>query len=358
MENGRPLTEVRKDHPAPAGEEVSRYWWLKNSWFWLLIGSVLLSLTVPFVLGGLKEFEELKRLTWWAAGLLTGLALFSWGFNSLRTKLLLAALDQKTSFLEAALTTISAEFAGAATPSSVGMPATYTFLFHNLGLTVGEAVGLVGVIMLTDLAYFATILSLAVLVQLFRGPGFEDLRLLAVILAVVVGGVLILVLLILNFRCVYHCVSRLMGKIPRLADYRYRLARGTVNFLKAMRTLRKMSWLELAALFFITAGFWLPRCLVLVVVVHLVGTSIPFSYLLLVQGVLNLGGQFFPLPGGGGTVDAAYATLLSPYLYPQTLAFTLLVWRTYTFYWYLIMGGPIFLYKTGGAAKNLLSRKK
>lgn len=358
MKNGHPITEGRKDQAAPAGEERSRYWWLKSSWLWLLIASVLLSLAVPIILGGLKEFEELRRLTWWATILLTALALISWGFNSLRTKLLLWALDQKISFLEAALTTISAEFAGAATPSSVGMPATYTFLFHNLGLTVGEAVGLVSIIVLTDLTYFGTVMSLAALIQVFRGPGLKDLKLLAVILAIVVGGVLILILLILNFRRVYHCVSRLMGKIPWLADYRYRLARGTVNFLKAVRTLRKMSWLELTALYLVTVGFWLPRYLVLVVVVHLVGKSIPFSYLLLVQGVLNLGSQFFPLPGGGGTVGAGYAAFLSPYLFPATLAFTLLVWRTYTYYWYLIVGGPIFLYKTGGAAKNLLSREK
>ena len=358
MENERSITEGGNERPTPAEENRSRYWWLKNSWLWLLIVGLLLSLTVPIILGGLKEFEELKRLTWWATGLLTMWALISWFFNSLRTRLLLSAMNQKISFFEAALTTISAEFGGAATPSSVGMPATYTFLFHNLGLTVGEAVGLVGVIVLTDLTYFGTILSLAALVQIFRGPGFEDLKLLALILAVVVGGALFLVVLILNFRRAYHCVSRLMGKIPWLAGYRYRLARGTVNFLKAVRTLRKMTWLELAALYFVTMGFWLPRYLVLVVVVYLVGTHIPFSYLLLVQGVLNLGGQFFPLPGGGGSVGAGFAAFLSPYLYPQTLAFTLLVWRTYTYYWYLVVGGPIFLYKTGGAARNLLSRKK
>jgi len=42
----------------------------------------------------------------------------------------------------------------------------------------------------------------------------------------------------------------------------------------------------------------------------------------------------------------------------EALAFTLLVWRTYTFYWYLIIGGPIFLYETGGAAHRLLRGKR
>jgi uncharacterized protein (TIRG00374 family) len=358
MENGHPITEGSKDQHSNAGETPSGHWLLRHSWLWLLMVSILLSLTVPFVLGGFKQFEELNRLTWWAAGLLTMLALFSWVFNSLRTWLLMSALGQKIGFIEAALTTISAEFAGVATPSAVGMPATYTFLFHNLGLTLGEAIGLVGVIVLTDLTYFGTIMSLAALVQVLQGTGLDSLRLVEVILVVIVGGTLVLGVLILNFRRIYHLVSRQMGKTSWLAGHRYRLARGTVNFLKSVRTLRKMSWLQLIALYVITVGFWLPRYLLLYVILQLVGVNISFSYLLLVQGVLNLGGQVVPMPGGGGAVGAGYAAFLSPYLAREPLAFTLIVWRTYTFYWYLIVGGPIFLYKTGHAAHNLLSRKK
>lgn len=358
MENRRPTKEGNNDRHSNAGEKPSRHWWLRHSWLWLLILSIMLSLTVPFVLGGLKQFQELNRLTWWAAGLLTLLALLSWFFNSLRTHLLMSALGPKIGFFEAALTTISAEFAGVATPSAVGMPATYTFLFHNLGLTLGEAIGLVGVIVLTDLTYFGTVMSVAALIQIFEGTGLNSLRLVGVILSAIVGGALVLGLLILNFRRVYHFVSRQMGKIPWLAGYRFRLARGTVHFLKAVRTLRKMSWLQLIALYLITVGFWLPRYLLLFVIIHLVGKNISISYLLLVQGVLNLGGQVVPMPGGGGTVGAGYAAFLSPYLSRESLAFTLLVWRTYTFYWYLIVGGPIFIYKTGHAAHKLLSSKK
>ena len=87
----------------------------------------------------------------------------------------------------------------------------------------------------------------------------------------------------------------------------------------------------------------MPRYLVMVVVIYLVGAYVPLAYLLIVQGLLNMGGQILGLPGGGGTEDAAYAALLSPYLSAQPLAFSLLVWRTYNFYWCLILGAPIFL---------------
>ena len=333
--------------------KVKKFWWP------LLVCSILLTLAVPVFLGGLAPFKMLQRLSWWVAAFLVLPALVSWVFNAWRTRFLLKWLGLKISFLEAALTTISAEFAGVTTPGSVGMAATYTLLYHNLGVTLGEAVGLVGVIMVTDLVYFGTVMPLAAILEIFSGSSRDiTLALMAVILGVVAGSFLVFWALIRNYRRVYRFVSRQMAKVSWLASKRYRLARGTVHLIKALRALGKMQRRHLLGLYFITFGFWFPRYLVLIVVIHLVAhTSVPFAYLLLVQGVLNLGGQLFLLPAGAGTVDAGYAAFLSPYLGRETLAFTLLVWRTYTFYWYLIVGGPIFVLKTGKAAHDLLTRQ-
>jgi glycosyltransferase 2 family protein len=359
MDKGRSTTKEGKDNPSSAWGTVYQTLGVKKSWGWLLIASILLSLAVPFILGGFHQFSLLNSLPWWAALLLALLAFISWGFNALRTRMLMRALGLKISFRKAALTTIAAEFAGVATPASVGMAATYTFLFHNLGVTIGEAVGLVSIIMLTDVTFFGSTMILAMAAQFFGGgAGGLSLGMVAPMLAVIAGGAAVIVLLIVNFRRVYHFVSRQMAKVSWLARRRYSLAKGTVHFLRAARALQTMSWLQLITLFLITVGFWLPRYLVLIVVIYLVGAHIPFAYLILIQGVLNLGGQLFVIPAGGGVVDTAYVAFLSPYLSPEPLAFTLLVWRTYTFYWYLIIGGPIFLYEAGQATHNLLSQQE
>ncbi len=98
----------------------------------------------PVGIGGLAPFRNLHRLSWRVAVLLALLALASGAFNAWRTRFLLISLDHRASWRQALLTTIAAEFAGVTTPGAVGMPATYTFLCHNLGLTLGEAVGMVG----------------------------------------------------------------------------------------------------------------------------------------------------------------------------------------------------------------------
>jgi uncharacterized protein (TIRG00374 family) len=332
--------------------------WMKKSWILLLLASIILSLAVPFLLGGLDQFRLLHLLSWWAALLLVGLAMVSWGFNAWRTRFLVGSLGLSIRMVDAGLTTMSAEFAGVTTPGAVGMAATYTYLYHDMGISVGEAVGLVGIIMVTDLIYFGSIMSLAALAQVAVGLGSRDtLRVVVVVMGVVVGSAVGLFFLVRNYRSVCRFIARQMGRVSWLARRRYSMARGLVHFLRALRTLRQMSRWQLAKLYFITLGFWLPRYLVLIVVIVLVGHYVPLAYLFLVQGVLNLGGQAFLLPGGGGTVDAGYAAFLSPYLPREALSFTLLVWRTYTFYWLLAVGAPIFLFTVGRAAHDFLIRK-
>jgi hypothetical protein len=198
-------------------------------------------------------------------------------------------------------------------------------------------------------------MPLAALILWFEAGAQPDvLHLGAVVMLVVVGVTAILWNLGRYYRRICLCLGRRMGKVSRLARYRYRLARALLQFVRSLRLLQKMSWSQYLALSLITLGFWLPRYLLLFLIIHLAGQAVPWAYLFLVQAALNLGSQIFIMPGGGGTVDAGYAAFLSPYLDRETLAFTLLMWRTYTLYWFLIVGGPIFSFKTAQVAHRLL----
>jgi glycosyltransferase 2 family protein len=332
-----------------------RDWWIGLV---LLLASLLLSIGVQIYLGGVSQFKSIIHLHWQAAAFLIFLLLLSWSFNGWRTKFLTYFMGVKISFGDGVLTTLAAEFAGVATPGSVGMPATYAFLFHNFGLDIGKAIGLVSIIVITDIAYFCSFMSLAMILEVFQKTWTEHaVYLVAVTAGVMLGAVILLVLLIFNYRRLFHVVGFIMSKFSWLARRRCYLTRGFVHFLQAVRALRQMSWFHLAALYGITVGFWAPRYLLLVVIIYFVGQTVPVFYLLLMQGVLNFGGQIFILPGGGGGVDAAYAAFLSPYLHEDAIAFTLLIWRTFTFYSLIIIGGPIFFWKAGAAAKRLLSRR-
>jgi glycosyltransferase 2 family protein len=330
----------------------------RGSWLLLLLVSICLSLAVPFFLGGWSQFRLLQLLSWWAAVLFTALMLLSWACNAWRTHLLVKAMGRGIAFREAVTITMAAEFAGVTTPGAVGMVPAYSFFFHNLGLSVGQSVGVVGLIVVTDLAFYGTLMPAAAILQFFESGAKHDvLSMVFFVFIVVIGAAILLGALVRHYRRVCSFMGRQMAKVSWLARRRWRLARSTVQCIRALRILQGMSWTQRIKLYLVTFCFWLPRYLILVLLLYLLGVQVPLAYQFLIQGVLNLGGQAFLTPGGGGTVDAGYAALMSYYLDAQAIAFTLLVWRTFTFYWYLVVGGPVFLYKAGTAARHLLSNQ-
>ncbi|MEJ2672829.1 MAG: lysylphosphatidylglycerol synthase domain-containing protein, partial [Deltaproteobacteria bacterium] len=247
---------------------------------------------------------------------------------------------------------------GVATPGSVGMPATYTYFFKSQGLRLGTAMGMMAVIVVTDLLFYISMMPCAAIAMLFEVHlKSNTTSLLAVVLGLAAVGTVGLYVLIRRYRQIYNFLSRRLDRISWLAQRKYKLARMIVEFVQAFRLIGRMSWPQRFGLYFSAVGYWLPRYGILLALMPLLGKAVPSAYLFLVQGVLNLGGQMFILPGGGGGVDAGYVALMSPYLDRETLSLTLLVWRTYTFYWYLGIGGLVFLFKTGKAAHRLLLRK-
>jgi len=67
---------------------------------------------------------------------------------------------------------------------------------------------------------------------------------------------------------------------------------------------------------------------------------------------LFYGGVVVPAPGGGGFIEGAFATVLKPSIPAGVFAASLIWWRFYTFYLYLIVGGLA----AGDAALRALRR--
>ena len=187
----------------------------RKKWLLLLLASLGLSLAAPLALGGLAQFRLLHRLTIGAILLLIFLKVVSWAFNALRAQFLLSFAGREVGFRDAALITISAEFAGVTTPGAVGMAATYTFLFNRLGLSLGRAAGVVGLIVVTDLALYATIMPAAAFLQVLQGGWtYQNLRLVGLSLAVVGAGAYCFYALVRHHRLVCGFMGRQISEGP------------------------------------------------------------------------------------------------------------------------------------------------
>ncbi len=323
--------------------------------FWLLLISISLTVIVPALISGFGSFGQLERLSWSTASGLLGTILVSWGFNAARVRHLLATLEKKVRFRQSLIIAIAAEFAGHATPASSGMPVAFAFLLKDIGLGVGRALGLASIMMALDFAFFLAVMIPSAIVVLAQSSSQRTGFLIGMAAAVAFGGIVFLWLVIRHYRQVYHFISRQMARFRWAARRRYRLARYVVEMVHALRRIRCMPRSGQVKLALYTIGYWLPRYLVLLVAVWLVNRQVPIAYIFLIQGLFNIGIEALMLPGGGGGVDMLFFGLLAPYLSPVNMTFALIVWRAYTFYWYLLIGGPIFFLRTGKAARDLLS---
>lgn len=310
----------------------------------LLIASILFSVVIPIKLhsGKVLFFHD---LTLPEIVVILGFLITSWINNATRLRILSRRVGQYLGFIDASLLVGAMVFASVATPWGLGMPVALTYLLEKHGLKLGRAAAVFAAISLLD-SLFVTALILGTAIPLFLSGGFalaSDMA--ASALGMIALIVFIVFILFGWYRRLFLCIGRQLGRNRWLAKRRIRFARTVIEFIRAMRLLREMSALQRFGVFLTTVGFWLPRYAVPVFIIYAIGSRVPIPYILLVEAALDIGTLILFTPGGSGGVDAGYTVLMSPYLNAPQLAFTLLVWRSANFFWYLAVGIPIFVYE-------------
>jgi len=329
---------------------------VRKSWLALFALSLGLSLAVPLLYGGLDSLRALRGVPVWALAALLAMVGAGWVLNAARIRLLATGLGGRLGRRRALLTVIASEFAGVATPANVGNAPTYVLLLSRHGLTVGQAAAVVAVDGLTDLVFFATAIPAALLLfALDRGVS-GPLRLGGLLLALTLLGVAALGLLLRHYRQLALWLGRRLHHTARLRRLRFRLARGLIQFRRAVQLLLAMGPWRLGLLYLYCVGHWMLRYGVLPAILWLMDQAVPWGYLFLMQGLLLFLGQLIVLPGGGGGVELGFGAMLAPYLDPVTSASVLLLWRFCTFYWYLLAGAPVFALLSGRAVSELARR--
>ena len=114
---------------------------------------------------------------------------------------------------------------------------------------------------------------------------------------------------------------------------------------------------RLLLMFSLCLCHWLLRYSVIYVAVLALGEHLDWVYGFFVQMVAMGAGHLTLLPGGAGGAEVAGAALLNPWLTSVTTATTIVVWRFFTFYWYLLAGGAVMLWLAARTGQPLLDGK-
>ncbi len=246
---------------------------------------------------------------------------------------------------------LGGDFGSAVTPSRTGAEPARFLVLAEAGVPRG------GVLMLLFGEVFLEMSSLAVVVLslLFifqaRDSAFFGILALAVAYALLVTS--------LGALGVFMSRRRAHGKPPQWvrrfgvnAGHWRTVQRALRQLRHHIAQVRHARWgLVLLALFASVVHIGC-RIAVLPVLAYSLGSDASLEPLILWPLVLFYGGILIPAPAGGGVIEVVFATALGATLGAGELGASLIWWRFYTFYVYLLLGALV----AGDTVKRVLAR--
>jgi uncharacterized protein (TIRG00374 family) len=200
---------------------------------------------------------------------------------------------------------------------------------------------------LSDLLFFLCALSAILIYALFQHLSQRMEWLLTVSAISLFGGLFSCVVVARYHRSLIRLSGRLLARLNVKTATRHRWARKLLHFLAAFTDTLKLPFQTLISVFALTCLHWVLRYSVLYLALRGLGVDVQWAWCFLIQMLSLSAGQFSLLPGGAGAAELTSAALLAPMVGKSTAAAAILIWRTVTYYFYLLVGGPVFLLMLG-----------
>ncbi|ANI58761.1 lysylphosphatidylglycerol synthase transmembrane domain-containing protein [Pseudomonas sp. GR 6-02] len=313
----------------------------------LLVIALLAAVLIPSLLGGGETWSRLQRFPLEWLLIMFGMILLCWVLNTLRLRLLLGDQRDKVSRLKSLGVVMSAEFAYCATPGGSGGPLTIMALLARHGVRPARGSAVFAMDQLSDLLFFLCALSAILIYALFQHLSQRLEWMLTVSAISLFGGLFSCVLMARCHRSLIRLSGRLLARFNVKEATRLRWARKLLHFLAAFTDTLKLPFQTLITVFALTCLHWVLRYSVLYLALRGLGVDLQWAWCFLIQMLSLSAGQFSLLPGGAGAAELTSAALLAPMVGKSTAAAAILIWRTVTYYFYLVVGGPVFLLMLG-----------
>ena len=324
----------------------------------LLFVALLAAILIPLLVGGR---ETVQRLRDFPLGLLAGMfsmILLCWVLNTLRLRLLLGDAAGDISLFKSLGVVISTEFAICATPGGSGGPLTLMALLSRNGIRPAKSSAVFATDQLSDLLFFLCALLGVLFYALFHTLSHRLESMLGVSAALILGGLCLCVSVGRYHRPIIRLNGHALKHIGTHAMTRRRWARKLLHFRNALIDTLHMPRQKLTFVFLLTCLHWALRYSVLYLALSGLGADVQWAWSFLIQILSLSAGQLSLLPGGAGAAELTSAALLAPMVGSATAAAAIVIWRLVTYYFYLIVGGPVFLVLIGRPLLNKLMRFK
>jgi uncharacterized protein (TIRG00374 family) len=324
----------------------------------LLAIGLLAAVLIPWVLGGSETWSRLSGFPLSALLVMLGMILLCWLLNTLRLRLLLGDQRHKVSPVKSLGVVLAAEFAYCATPGGSGGPLTIMALLGRNGVRPAKSSAVFAMDQLSDLLFFLCALIGILIYALFQHLSQRMEWLLIVSAVSMFGGLISCVLVARYHRLLIRLSGRMLARLNVQTTTRMRWARKLLHFLAAFTDTLKLPFQTLITVFGLTCLHWILRYSVLYLALRGLGADLQWAWSFLIQMLSLSAGQFSLLPGGAGAAELTSAALLAPMVGKSTAAAAILIWRAVTYYFYLLVGGPVFLLMLGRPLLKKLMKLK
>lgn len=324
----------------------------------VLLIALLVAVLIPSLLGGNETWYRLRNFPLYWLLIMFGMILLCWVLNTLRLRLLLGDQRDKVSRVKSLGVVMAAEFAYCATPGGSGGPLTIMALLARHGVRPARGSAVFAMDQLSDLVFFLCALSAILIYALFQHLSQRMEWLLMVSALSMFGGLVSCVVVARYHRLLIRLTGRLLACLNVKATTRLRWARKLLHFLAAFTDTLKLPRKTLITVFALTCLHWALRYSVLYLALRGLGADLQWAWTFLIQMLSLSAGQFSLLPGGAGAAELTSAALLAPMVGKSTAAAAILIWRAVTYYFYLLVGGPVFLLMLGRPLLKKLMRVK
>ncbi|QBG47209.1 flippase-like domain-containing protein [Verrucomicrobia bacterium S94] len=310
----------------------------------LVITVIVSSLVLLFT----SKSDTLKLLQenvhWPFVPLLSLPILLAWCCNGARFWLMTRCIGHPISYTRAWSIALSSEFGVMASPGGVGGAAVRIAFLKKSGISYVHGASLLAADVFMDMLFFISIIPLAIAALL----KFIPFNSLSGTLHPQWFALLLLPALLYSLR------KRILQTLEKQQTYRKyrmsgRLRLARINLTHGFRQGRSAFTLIfknhrgiLTVNYLLAATQFTARYSILPLAIHLLGTPVNPLPLIVMQGVLFMISMLVVAPGGGGSVELLAALVLPRLIPTQQVGVVILLWRIFTYHFYLLFGGIVF----------------
>ena len=267
--------------------------------------------------------------------------LITWFSKALRIYIIVRGMGEKISPGHCFQIYLATCFISHVTPFNAGGTPLQIYLLHKKGLSLGKATAVTTIDLgLHSIVYLLVLIgTLSLNLSLLKKEGFLDQEIIRNSWIITASIIAIVAIVYFAFRLSWaEKISAFMKKkgwLNRLRQEFYLFKEGSLLLIHS-------NWLSMVKAILASVIYWFFYLLLAPIIILAMGKAVEFFSLMYSQLIFNVVQPLIPTPGGSGGAEVLLSYLFRGITGSQGLGLFVLLWRAYTFYSSLLVGGFCF----------------